>query len=95
VPGFKGEVGGPSHIAAQTIKPAANTLREKVLAVVEAGGRLTADEIAKELGKSPFSVRPRVAELHAAGLIERADYRGRNQSGMTASRWRIKGAANG
>ena len=88
-PGYRGEPGGPSQAATRAITPAAKGLRAKVLAEFIGGGDLTADQVAIRLERSPLSIRPRVAELHALGLIERTDSRGRNDSGMTATRWRI------
>lgn len=93
VAGWKGEPGGPSQQAAEAIQPKVTGLRAKVLGVLINIGTdeaLTADEIGVRLQRTPFSIRPRVAELHALALIERAPDRGKNESGMTASRWRIK-----
>jgi hypothetical protein len=49
---------------------------------------LTADQIAIRLQRSPLSIRPRVSELAAAGKLVRADERGKNESGMSAIKWR-------
>lgn len=87
-PGFK--VGGTSQEAAGRMAPAAKTLRARALACIARAPRgLTADEVAAELRASPFAVRPRVTELNRLGLIERAEGRGRNTSGMTATIWRL------
>jgi len=86
-PGFK--VSGPSEEAAAAIGGIAKTIRDQVYRViVTAPQGLTADEIADRLNKSILSVRPRVAELHRKGEIRRlAGARGKNNSGMTASKW--------
>jgi hypothetical protein len=88
-PGFKVE--GPSREAAEAIKLAAKNLRDRVLTVVQSLDRdeaLTADQIALRLKRSPLSVRPRVSELAAAGKIVRTEKRGKNESGMSATKWR-------
>ncbi len=87
-PGFK--AAGPSQEAAGRMAAAAKTLRARSLACIARTPRgLTADQVAAELGASPFAVRPRVTELNRLGLIERAEGRGRNTSGMTATIWRL------
>jgi predicted ArsR family transcriptional regulator len=88
-PGSK-ERGGTSEEAAERIASRAETVRLQVLALLRAGGKLTADEIAKKLKLSVLSVRPRVSELAARGLIERTGGRRQNQSGMNAAVWRAK-----
>jgi hypothetical protein len=88
-PGFKVE--GPSREAAEAIKPAAKTLRDRVLTLVQSldqGEALTADQIAFRLKRSPLSVRPRVSELAASGKLVRTETRGKNESGMSATKWR-------
>jgi hypothetical protein len=88
-PGFKVE--GPSREAAEAITPAAKTLRDRVLTLVQSlddGEALTADQIAFRLKRSPLSVRPRVSELAATGKLVRSNHRGKNESGMSATKWR-------
>ena len=86
-PGFKAQ--GTSQDAAKAMTGAAKTLRARAMLCIErTPGGLTADEVAAELGASPFAVRPRVTELNRLGLIERAEDRRRNVSGMTATVWR-------
>jgi hypothetical protein len=88
-PGYK--TAGPSELAAATIAPTAAKLRALVLAEFQrAGARLTADEIAKALNLSVLSVRPRVSELHRNGEIEQTGARRKNESGMTATVWRVR-----
>jgi hypothetical protein len=86
-PGFKAE--GASKEAANAMAGTARTLRARaLLCISRTPGGLTADEVAAELGASPFAVRPRITELNRRGQIERADERRRNASGMTATVWR-------
>jgi hypothetical protein len=49
----------------------------------------TADEIAKDLNFSVLSVRPRVSELNRTGKIKQTGARRKNESGMTATVWRV------
>lgn len=87
-PGFKAP--GPSAEAAGAIAGTAKTLRAQVLRTVIRSDRgMTADEIAATLNRSILSVRPRVSELNRLGLIEKAPGRGKNESGMSATVWRV------
>jgi len=87
-PGYK--AAGPSQEAARQIAGHAKTLRADVWRVIlEHPAGITADEIAAKLGKSILSVRPRVSELHRLEMIEPTGGRGRNESGMTATVWRL------
>jgi hypothetical protein len=89
VPGFK--VDGASREAAEAIKPTARNLRDRVLTLVQSldhDEAITADQIASRLQRSPLSVRPRVSELAATGKLVRTSDRGRNESGMSATKWR-------
>jgi hypothetical protein len=52
--------------------------------------RLTADEIAKDLNLSVLSVCPRVSELKRLGEIQQTGARRKNESGMTATVWRLR-----
>lgn len=87
-PGFKAE--GTSQEAARKIAVTAGTVRQKVLSFFVAcyPRAVTADEVASELGLTVLTTRPRVSELHAAGLIEQVPERRPNESGMTAACWR-------
>jgi len=92
-PGFK--VSGPSEQAAEAIGGNASKLRAAVLAQFAAyPGGATADEVAKDLNLSILSVRPRVSELNRTGKIEQTGGRRKNDSGMTATVWRIKPKAS-
>ena len=87
-PGFK--VSGPSEQAAEAITGTANKMRAAVLAqLAQYPGGATADEIAKDLDLSVLSVRPRVSELNRTGKIKQTGARRKNESGMTATVWRI------
>ena len=58
--------------------------REQILAVIKAAYRnRSSDQIADAIGLSPYSVRPRVSELQAAGKIERTDDRAKNEGGRS------------
>jgi predicted ArsR family transcriptional regulator len=89
VPGFK--VSGPSEQAAGAMgKSTANKMRAAVLAqFAQYPGGATADEVARDLNLSVLSVRPRVSELNRTGKIEQTGARRKNESGMTATVWRI------
>lgn len=89
-PGYRGGRDGPSAAAAKMIASSVTGRRREVLEFLRSRARepMTADEIAVAINRSPFAVRPRVSELAALKLIERADTRGKNTSGMSASRWR-------
>jgi hypothetical protein len=52
--------------------------------------QLTADEIAKDLNLSVLSVCPRVSELKRLGEIQQTGARRKNESGMTATVWRLR-----
>ena len=86
-PGFK--VSGPSEQAADAISGTANKMRAAVLRQFVTYPGATADEIAKDLNLSALSVRPRVSELNRNGEIEQTGARRKNESGMTATVWRV------
>jgi predicted ArsR family transcriptional regulator len=87
-PGFK--VPGPSEQAARAVTGSANKMRATVLAqIAQYPNGATADEIAMDLNLSVLSVRPRVSELNRTGEIEQTGARRKNDSGMTATVWRI------
>lgn len=60
-----------SRDAAEAVEPSASRLRSDVLTVYRAvwPSGLTADEVAKRLGRNVLSVRPRVSELKKAGEL--------------------------
>jgi hypothetical protein len=84
-PGFKAS--GASEEAARHVAGGAARLRAQVLLELNRGSG-TADEIAVRMRRSPLSVRPRMSELRALGLITATDERRRNDSGMTATVWK-------
>lgn len=92
-PGFK--AAGPSQEAARRITPFANTVRNRVLLgfVDRYPGGATADEMAARLNLSILSARPRVAELHADGLLEQTADRRPNESGVKVTVWRASSKA--
>jgi hypothetical protein len=51
---------------------------------------LTADEVAEALGRSPFSIRPRISELKASGhLVDTGKTRLNNTwSGVEGAGWK-------
>lgn len=87
-PGYK--VRGPSAEAARQIAGKIKRLQADVLAELRRwpAGR-TADQIADGLQRSPLSIRPRVTELKALGKIVPTGERRRNESGMSASVWKV------
>jgi predicted ArsR family transcriptional regulator len=87
-PGFK--VSGTSEQAAEAMGSTANKRRAAVLAqLAQYPAGATADEVARDLNLSVLSVRPRVSELNRTGKIKQTGARRKNESGMTATVWRI------
>lgn len=66
----------------------AATLREDVLAYFRTGRDATADEVAEALKESPLSVRPRVAELKASGLLIETGIRRKSSTGRSSHVWK-------
>lgn len=66
----------------------AATLRQDVLAFYQQGREATADEVAEAMKESPLSIRPRVAELKAAGLIIETGIRRKSSVGRSSHVWR-------
>jgi hypothetical protein len=85
-PGFKAF--GSSQEAARQAAGTAARLRRAVLAELRINPG-TADEIAARLRRSVLSIRPRVSELKAMKEITTTGERRRNESGMSASVWRV------
>ena len=88
-PGSKGDL-ETSKEAADAIAPECNQLQE-MCRVAIMWGHGTADEVAAAVGRSILSIRPRISELRAKGLIEPTTERRRNASGKSAVVWRVKG----
>lgn len=76
-----------SKAGADSVKPRAPTLREMVLDFLKVRD-MTADECALVLGKSILSIRPRLSELVARGLIFDTGITRPNESGVQAIVWR-------
>lgn len=68
------------------IDPAQKLILETLEAIGPEG--LTADQVAHLLDYKVLFARPRVSELHRAGLIVRTGTRRKNASGMSAAVWR-------
>ena len=66
----------------------ARTLRNRVLAWLEAGNVGTTEEITKALGEYYASVQPRTSELRRQGLIEPTGRRRRTEWGRASHEWR-------
>jgi hypothetical protein len=82
-----------SRQAAQSIAPAAGTLRARVLAAIEAApGGLTDEEGMAVSGIGPSTYRPRRVELWEAGLVHQAGTR-LTKSGRSAVVWAAGRAA--
>lgn len=81
-----------SLFAAQAVESSgrAAILRTKVRAFFESGGEATADEVAGMLGQSILSIRPRLSELRALGLIEPSGKRRGMDGGRPGHVWRLK-----
>lgn len=87
-PGYKAR--GTSQEAAEAIAPKVSHLRAKVLrAYMAAHAGLTADEVAGALGLTVLTIRPRVSELRLARVLVDSGLRRANQSGKSATVWKI------
>lgn len=74
--------------AAEEIAPRVRRLRGLVFAMVKNHVHgLTADEVAERCRLTPFSIRPRLTELKALGLIVDSGGRRQNESGRRAIVW--------
>lgn len=83
-PGFKRS--GTSEAAAKSMAKKAPRLRDRVMQVLRQM-KCTADEVAEILQASPFSIRPRLAELHELRMIRDSGTRRVNGSGKMAVVW--------
>ena len=93
-PGFKTTTTETSALAAVRINGRAALLRDRVLNVLHDKIH-TADEVAEILGESILSVRPRLSELNALGLIEPTVFRRKNISGHSAVVWTVSKPGQG
>lgn len=89
----------PGHKARATARDAARaiggrapTLRQLALDVIRTAEGATADEVAEILGRSILSIRPRVSELAALGLIYETTVRRPNASSVMAIVWKVSAA---
>jgi predicted ArsR family transcriptional regulator len=89
-PGYRANAPETSREAAEAIAPMARNHRAQVLAVLKEAypESRSSDQIAHAIGLSPYSVRPRVSELQAAGKVERTDDRAKNDGGRSVVLWR-------
>lgn len=76
-----------SKAAAESVKERAPTLCDQVLSLLKAGD-YTADECAALMGQTVLSVRPRLSQLKARGLIFDTGETRPNTSSVMASVWR-------
>jgi predicted ArsR family transcriptional regulator len=89
-PGWK--AAGTSQEAAHAVAGHAKTVRTRAAEYFMQNHpkAFSADDIARALNESVLTVRPRVSELHRSGVIEPAQGRVKNASGMSAHLWRAK-----
>lgn len=89
-PGSRDNAPETSRQAANAIAPLARSHREHILAAFKAAypESRSSDQVATEIGLSPYSVRARVSELVAAGKVQETDHRTKNQAGRTVMLWR-------
>lgn len=89
-PGYRRNAPETSREAAEAVAPMARNHRDQILAVIKAAwpDSRSSDQIAAEIGLSPYSVRPRVSKLLAGGKIERTDDRIKNSGGRSVVLWR-------
>lgn len=85
-PGWKATDTETSQKAAESVANEAVFLRVDCMNALR-GQTLTADEVAQKIGRHVLSVRPRMSELRARGLIVPTGKRRRNASGKTAVVW--------
>lgn len=78
-----------SHLAANAAESVRNEHSRRILAAMRGRPPLAAEQIADLVELSAVQVNRRLAELEAAGLIERTTARHRNRSGRMAAKWRV------
>ena len=67
----------------------AATLRVECLNLFKSGFRGTADECAHKINEDILSIRPRIAELHKRGLIEKTGNRRNADGGRPSHEWQL------
>lgn len=85
-PGWKGT--DTSRDAAQSMKPKAKVIRQKIYDVIVMSSGLTADEACERAGVDILSGRPRVSELKLQNLIKDTGQRRPLPSGKSGVVWR-------
>lgn len=90
--GFKNKAEAPSKQAAREITPSARQIRDQCYKLLKEYP-MTADEVAGVLGASVLYIRPRISELYAKGLIEDSLVRRTNNSGKSATVWKVTNSA--
>lgn len=88
VPGSKGDRGTSERAALKIARKAASA-KEQIYSFLLARypHLYTADEVSRVLGITPFTTRPRIAELFAKGRVMDSGKRGTNESGHQAVKW--------
>lgn len=78
-----------SKAAAESMKPHAQIIRERIISLIKLCGPngATADEIECELGIQGSTVRPRLVELRAAGRITTEGEVRKTRGGRMALAW--------
>lgn len=89
VPGSRRGAPETSREAGQSIAPIASSIRKRVHAEIAATGHrgATSDAVAEALDLTPFQVRARIAELHAAKRVGDSGRRGLLGSGRRGVVW--------
>jgi hypothetical protein len=88
-PGWQDNPSKTSQRAAEEMAGKAPTLREQAYELIRNSHRgLTPDQVAEAIGKSPFSIRPRVCELHKQGWVYETGEVRFNPSGKRAAVYR-------
>jgi hypothetical protein len=78
-----------SEAAAESMKPDAATLRERVFAFIREHGGATDEEAQRGLKMNPSTQRPRRVELVERGLVRDGGKKRRTSSGRWAVVWEI------
>lgn len=87
VPGWKGRE--TSRQAAESVKPKAPLVRERIINLMTPALAVTADEAADLLQLPILTVRPRFSELAADNKLVDTGRRRKNASGKSAIVWQL------
>lgn len=82
LPGFKRH--GTSEAAAKSVAPTVKDAHQAILDALTAYGPMTADQLAKVLGRDILYIRPRCSEMRKEGLIFDTGKTAPNASGKMA-----------